>query len=127
MPNSNKVSINGFSKEVLRELSGYQEKTITEVKKAVDKVTKETIKEIKDGAPQKTKKYKEEWKSKGADARESEINRVVYNDKRNQITHLLEKGHARRGGGREVGSIVHIAPAAEKVEERLIEELGKSL
>lgn len=127
MAKSNRVSVDGFSKAILRELSDYGDKTIVEVKRAVDKVTRETIAKIKDNAPQKTNKYKDGWKSKGGDAKESEINRVIHNDKRYQIAHLLEKGHARRGGGRSVGAIVHIAPAEEKIEERLIEELRKNL
>lgn len=47
---------------------------------------------------------------------------VIYNEKVPGLPHLLEKGHANRGGGRTPGR-VHIAP----VEEKLVKEFQKAV
>ena len=124
--NSNKIKADGLADAVIKELGEYGSHTTDAVKKAVDKVTKETIKEIKEGAPKKSGKYRKEWASKDESSSLGK-KRTVYNSKRYQLAHLLEKGHARRGGGRKVPGKEHIAPAEAKIEQRLMDELEREL
>ena len=51
---------------------------------------------------------------------------VVHSKNRYLIAHLLEHGHAKRGGGR-VAGIPHIAPAEEKAVKQLEENIMKKL
>ena len=51
---------------------------------------------------------------------------VVHSKNRYQIAHLLEHGHAKRGGGR-VAGIPHIAPAEENAVKQLEEDIVKKL
>ena len=51
---------------------------------------------------------------------------TVYSKNRYQLAHLLEFGHAKRGGGRVAGKS-HIAPAEEKGVRQLEEEIERSL
>ena len=51
---------------------------------------------------------------------------VVYNSKYPGLPHLLEHGHAKRGGGR-VRAIPHIAPAEAAGEQQLTQDIERGL
>ena len=51
---------------------------------------------------------------------------TVHSKNRYQIAHLLEHGHAKRGGGR-VAAIPHIAPAEANGEESLKIKIERGL
>ena len=51
---------------------------------------------------------------------------VVVHSKRYQLTHLLEFGHAKRGGGR-TRAFPHIAPAEQAGIEQLTRDIERDL
>ena len=51
---------------------------------------------------------------------------TVYSPKKYQLAHLLEKGHAKRGGGR-TKAMPHIAPAEENAVKELENDIKKAL
>lgn len=125
---SDRIKVGDLADAVMKELGEYGSHTTDTVKKAVDKVAKETVKGIQEEAPIRGGRYKKGWGSKTEKAANATgVQRTVYNKDRYQIAHLLEKGHARRGGGRKVQGKEHIAPAEAKIEERLTEELRREL
>ena len=66
-----------------------------------DCVTKagNTVKsEVKANAPVRTGQYKKGWAVKKQKETANSLELVVHNKKRYQLTHLLENGHAKRGG-----------------------------
>lgn len=71
------------------------------------------------------KSYNKGWKimQTARDKREHK-KATIHNETDYQLTHLLEKGHALRNGGRS-RAFVHIAPVAEKCEDELISNIRK--
>lgn len=79
--------------------------------------------DIKSGSPAKSGGYAAGWSTKSeGDSLEGYFVRV-YNKKKPGLAHLLEKGHANRGGGR-TPAYPHIAPAYEKAAADLKRRLS---
>ena len=94
-----------------------------------DCVTKagNTVKsEVKANAPVRTGQYKKGWAVKKQKETANALELVVHNKKRYRLTHLLEKGHAKRGGGR-VRAFPHIAPAEQAGIRELEEGIKRGL
>jgi hypothetical protein len=52
---------------------------------------------------------------------------VVHSRNRYQIAHLLEHGHAKRGGGGRVAAKPHIASAEQRGNEKLVQTIEQKL
>ena len=51
---------------------------------------------------------------------------TVYSPSHYMLAHLLENGHAKRGGGR-VKAIPHIKPAEDHARDELVKDIEKAL
>jgi hypothetical protein len=91
------------------------------VDRAADQVGKETVAMLKQTSPKKTGRYAKGWRVK-----KNGRQRYVYNAVKPQLTHLLEHGHAKRGGGR-VRAYVHIKPAEEAAAKRFVELTSEAI
>jgi len=110
---SKKVSIDQLEDAIMKELEEFASLASDDLKDAVRKTAKDVRTDIRDSAPVKTGKYKRSWSVKKVSETADSINLVVHSRNRYQIAHLLEHGHAKRGGGR-VAARPHIAPAENK-------------
>ena len=117
------IDIDELSKEVMKGLQEYSELADSEMKKAVRKTATSVKKKISANAPERTGKYAKSWTTKKTKENSHTLEMTVHSKDRYQIAHLLENGHAKRGGGR-VSGRPHIAPA-EKNGEILLENLIK--
>ena len=118
------TSIDDIAAEIMSGLQEYADLADAEMKKAVKKTATEVKKEIAANAPVKSGRYKKSWTTKTAKENSHTLEMTVHSKDRYQIAHLLEHGHAKRGGGR-VAAIPHIAPAeanGEQMLEKLITE-----
>ena len=120
------TSIEDMAAEIMRGLTEYADLADTAMKAAVKKTATSVKKEISANAPKRTGRYAKSWTTKKTKENNHSLEITVHSKNRYQIAHLLEHGHAKRGGGR-VAAIPHIAPAEEHGEEMLTELIEKAL
>ena len=104
------VKIDRLAETIMQGLTEYADTSTETVKKCVQDVSKEVKKEISQNAPKRTGAYKKSWATKKTKETSNSLTMTVHSKNRYQIAHLLEHGHAKRGGGR-VAAIPHIEPA----------------
>ncbi|WP_312093789.1 HK97 gp10 family phage protein [Niallia sp.] len=115
------VGINQLQNEIMRQLNIYTNDVKQKMKVNQEELGKEAVKELKKKSPKQTGSYKKGWRLK------KEKDRViVHNATDYQLTHLLEKGHANRDGGRTPPQ-VHIAPVEEKTVDEYIERVERDI
>lgn len=120
------IDIDDLADEIMDGLMEYADLATDTVKQAVKKAGNTVKKEIQATAPSDTGKYKKSFKVTKRKETANALEVTVHSKDRYQLTHLLEKGHAKRGGGR-VSAIPHIAPAEEKGIRKLTEEIERGL
>ena len=126
MSENQRVSVDRMAEAVMEGLLEYAELAADVMKDCVKKAGNTVKKETQAGAPVRTGKYKRSWAVKRQRETSSTLEVVVHSRNRYQLTHLLEKGHAKRGGGR-VKAVPHIAPAEEEGVRELEEGIKRGL
>ena len=117
------TTVDAMADEIMKGLTEYADLADTSMKKAVRKTAKSVKDEISATAPTRTGAYSKSWTAKKTKENSHSLEMIVHSKNRYQLAHLLEKGHAKRGGGRVSGK-PHIAPAEEngvQLLEHLIE------
>lgn len=123
---SDRVRIDQLAAAVMEGLTEYADLATEDMKKAVRKAGTTVRKDIQQNAPKDTGAYAKSWSVKNVKETANSLEVVVHSRNRYQLAHLLEFGHAKRGGGRVSGKS-HIAPAEEKGIRQLEEEVERSL
>jgi galactokinase/mevalonate kinase-like predicted kinase len=115
------VKIDDLSKEIAKQLSQYTADVEEAVEAIKEDVSKEAVALLKQTSPKKTGDYRKGWAKKkvGKDI-------VIHNKTDGQLTHLLENGHVKVGGGR-VPAKVHIRPVEEKTTESYLDQVEKAI
>ncbi len=124
---SRTVSVDELADVINEGLKEYADLATEDVKAAVKKTAKAVKDQINGSAPVLTGRYVKSWAVKTTAESANGLEQTVYSPSRYMLSHLLEKGHAKRGGGR-VRAIPHIAPAEEmgvEMFEGLIEKALK--
>lgn len=120
------TKIDDLANEIMEGLKEYADLASDDVKKAVRKAGNTVRKEISENAPKDTGAYAKSWSVKKTKETSNSLEVTVHSKNRYQLAHLLEHGHAKRGGGR-VAARPHIAQAEENAIETLETEIEKAL
>nr|WP_267498535.1 HK97 gp10 family phage protein [Bacillus pacificus] len=86
-----------------------------------EEVADNLVGELKQKSPKNTGRYSKGWRKK-----KDGNTIIVHNALKPQLTHLLEKGHAKANGGR-VPAKVHIAPAEEHAINDFVERVERAI
>ena len=112
------VSVDEMGNAIQKEFEEYVELTTKELKDICEDVAEDTKKEIQANAPVDTGRYKKSWDITKTKDRTQEVEYTVHSKTQYRLTHLLEFGHAKRGGGR-----TKAQPHIAKGEQLAIREL----
>lgn len=121
-----RVRIDSLAAAVMEGLTEYADLAASDMKKAVRKAGTTVRKEIEANAPSDTGAYAKSWSVKNTRETSNSLEVTVHSKNRYQLAHLLEFGHAKRGGERVTGK-AHIAPAEQRAVETLEQEIEKAL
>ncbi len=121
-----KISVSQLSAAVMEAVQEYADTAVEEVKQAVTETGNEVRDEIQQNAPKNTGAYARSWAVKKNKETSQSLIVTVHSRNHYQLAHLLEFGHAKRGGGR-VAARPHIAAAEEAGIEQLEREIERSL
>ena len=119
-------TIDNLADDIMAGLHEYAELADDAMKTAVKKTATSVKKEISANAPKDTGAYGKSWKATKVAENSHTLKMTVHSKDHYRLAHLLEKGHAKRGGGRVAGK-PHIAPAEENGAEMLTNLITEAL
>ena len=123
---SKSIPINKLADTIADGLKEYANLATEDLKSAVKKTGNNVKKQIQSTAPKDTGAYAKSWSVKKTKETSNSLEVTVHSRNRYQLAHLLEHGHAKRGGGR-VAARPHIAKAEENAIDTLEQEIIKAL
>lgn len=116
------ININELTNEIAKHLQQYTSAVEDELEISKEEVADLAVKELRqDPTPELTGDYKKGWRKKKVGN-----SYIIHNATNYQLTHLLENGHVKRGGGRTNG-VPHIRPAEQRVIKRFEERVKKAI
>ena len=112
------IKVDDLAGEIVLAIQAYTEDVSEAIDQAARDTAKAMAKDLRETSPKDTGEYAKGWTHR----KEAPGSYRVYNKKKPQLTHLLEHGHAKAGGGR-VEGIPHIKPA----QDRYVPEFEKKV
>ena len=116
------INIDQLAQEIARTLTNHGLKIQKGIGVSAARVAKKVVKTLKQTSPEKSGDYRNGWTSNNDNEFSTSPNCIVFNKTDYQLTHLLENGHAKTGGGRTEGQL-HIRPAEEMAIAEFIKEV----
>jgi hypothetical protein len=121
------ISVDQLAAEIARGLADYSQDVVEKVNVSSEKVGKAAVKQLKQTSPKKTGKYAKSWAMKTEPEVGQPHKRIIHAKAPHyRLTHLLEHGHAKIGGGRVSGK-PHIRPAEEEVIREFTAEVEEAI
>lgn len=127
-----KITVDQLASTVMKELKEFEGMTDEAVEKGITETAKKAVRDLHNAHPSGSgqygswdKKYNKGWKVMQTKTdKKYHKKATIHNATDYQLTHLLEKGHAKVNGGR-TRAFPHIAPVAEQCEDELVKNMRK--
>ena len=121
------VSIDQLAAEIAKGLAEYSQDVVEKVNISSEAVGKAAVKQLKQTSPKRHGKYAKSWTMKTEpEVGQPDLRIIHAKAPHYRLTHLLEHGHAKRGGGRVEGK-PHIRPAEEMVIQEFVAEVEEAI
>jgi len=121
------VSVDQLAAEIAKGLADYSQDVVEKVNASSEAVGKAAVKQLKQTSPKRYGKYAKSWTMKTEKVIGQPHTRIIHaKAPYYRLTHLLEYGHAKRGGGRVEGK-PHIRPAEEMVIKEFVAEVEEAI
>lgn len=120
-----------LASEITKVLDEFQEVTEEAVERGVIDAANQAVEELQNAHPPGSERYNS-WNKYNSGWTRTQLKStgkgygITVHNKRYQLTHLLENGHALKGGGR-ARAFPHIAPVEEKIEGSIISIIQKRI
>ena len=123
------ISIDQLAAEIAKGLAEYSQDVVEKIDVSSERVGKAAVKQLKQTSPKRpgSGKYAKAWTMKTEPEVGQPHTRIVHvKAPHYRLTHLLEHGHAKVGGGRVEGK-PHIRPAEEQVIKDFVSEVEEAI
>ncbi len=115
---ASRISADSLASSMAKIAKSYASEESRDAEDDVKRTAKKTVQRMKKTSPKKKGGYAKGWRAKVEESVGAGTTAVIYNAKKPGLTHLLEKGHEKRGGGFVQGT-PHIEPAFRQAAEEL--------
>ena len=115
------TNISDLSKEIAKQVAFYSANVGKKLRSAENKVAREAVEELIQKSPKDNGDYAAGWGRTRIDGKVVIRNKTGY-----PLTHLLEFGHVKLGGGR-VPARAHIRPVEEKAIAQFTDLVEKAI
>lgn len=126
---SKKVSVDNLAKEISKTLVEYIGVTEAAATSGVDETAKKALSQLRNAHPAGSEEYGS-WNeyNRGWTVKKTKRDKTatIHNKDHYQLTHLLEKGHAKVNGGR-TRALQHIAPVADMCDTELLNNIRRQI
>jgi hypothetical protein len=121
------INIDQLAAEIAKGLAEYSQDVVERVNASSERIGKEAVKQLRQTSPKKTGKYAKSWTMTTEKEFGQPHTRIIHAKAPHyRLTHLLEYGHAKVGGGRVEGR-PHIRPAEEMVIREFMAEVEEAI
>ena len=117
-----KIKLNDLPRSIVETYQEYTKETIKQIHEAAENAARIAVEDLRKNSPKRTGEYSKNWSYTRQDN-----GYVIYQKGETyRLTHLLEKGHARAGGGR-IKAYPHIAPEEKKAVAEYLSDVERRL